>query len=84
MTTKKTASKKPAAKKKAPAEFNATRRVDYAKGARVKVLRKNGDTVPGRVHSVVEHATGYQIYVNIGTDDRPNIKGYRPVQVKGF
>lgn len=80
MATKKTATKKtPAAKPKAEVF-----RTDYKPGARVKVTRRNGDVVAGRVVEIFTKATGAFIKVNYGTKQMPLVGDFRPRVVKGY
>lgn len=82
MSSKKTAPvKKTAAKKAMPV---AKPRSDYAKGARVKITRRDGTEVRSRVEYVEVKATGPFIFANVGTKDKPNVKGFRPAVVRGF
>ena len=82
MASKKTAPvNKTAAKKATPV---AKPRSDYAKGTRIKIARRNGEEVRSRVERVEVKDTGPFIYANIGTKDRPNIKGFRPRVVKAY
>lgn len=83
MATKKTAAKKTATKK-APAAKAEVFRSDYKPGARVKVTRRNGDVVAGRVVEVFSKATGAFIKVNYGTKRMPLIGDFRPRVVKGY
>lgn len=83
MATKKTAAKKTATKK-APAAKAEVFRSDYKPGARVKVTRRNGDVVAGRVVEVFSKATGAFIKVNYGTKQAPQVGDFRPRMVKGY
>jgi hypothetical protein len=86
MTSKKTPTKKPAAKA-------AVSRTDYKVGTRVKVKRRD-DTESSGYTAQVPHikketcvetkATGSFIYVNIGDKKNPLIKGFRPARVRGY
>ena len=73
-------SKKTVSKKTAPAKP----RSDYAKGARVKITRRDGTEVRTRVIRVETKTTGAFIFADVGTKDKPDIKGFRPAVVKGF
>lgn len=70
-------STKPAAKKAAPAKA-------FAIGARVKVTRKTGAVVAGRVVNQYVKKTGAFVTVDIGTKDMPIHKAYRLPSVKGY
>ena len=88
MATKKTAAKKATPKKtaakKAPVTKAEVFRTDYKPGARVKVTRRNGDVVAGRVVEVFTKATGAFIKVNYGTKQMPLVSDFRPRVVKGY
>lgn len=76
MAAKKTVSKKTTAPVKP--------RSDYAKGARIKITRRDGTEVRTRVEYVEVKTTGPHIFANVGTKDKPDIKGFRPARVRGF
>lgn len=82
MASKKTPAKKTAAKKAAPVA--AKPRSDYKAGTRIKIARRNGEEVRSRVEYVEVKATGPFIFANIGTKDKPNVRGFRPAVVKAF
>lgn len=88
MATKKTATKKATPKKTATKKASAAKaevfRSDYKPGARVKVTRRNGDVVVGRVVEVFSKATGAFIKVNYGTKQMPLVGDFRPRMVKGY
>lgn len=77
----KTPAKTPAKKTKAA---TPAFRTDYKAGARVKVTRRVGDAVPGRVTEVITKKTGAFIGVDIGTKAAPNVMWARPSKVKGY
>ena len=87
---KKAPVKKPAAKKapakKAPAKAapKPAYRTDYKPDTRVKVTRRDGTVVSGRVVSVEKKTTGSFITVNVGTKQVPILLALRPAKVKGF
>lgn len=80
------------AKKAVPAKAPAKKtkavvanfRTDYKAGARVKVTRRAGDPVPGRVTEVIKKQTGHFIGVDIGTKAAPNVMWARPSKVRGY
>ncbi len=80
--------KKAVPAKKAPAKKTkaviANWRTDYKAGARVKVTRRSGDPVPGRVTEVIKKQTGHFIGVDIGTKAAPNVMWARPSKVRGY
>lgn len=81
-TTKKTNSKKIAAKKVVkPA---AKPRSDYKANARVKVKRRDGKEYGGFVTRVKKTPTGPFIVVNIGTKAVPIMIEARPAKVRGY
>ena len=82
MATKKTVSKKTVSKKIAASA--AKPRSDYSKGTRIKIARRNGEEVRSRVEYIETKATGPFIFANVGTKDRPDIKGFRPAVVKAY
>lgn len=84
MATVKTATKttkKPEPKKKAA---TLAFRTDYKPDTRVKVTRRGGDTITGRVVSVFVKKTGPFIKVNVGTKDKPLLKDFRPRVVRSY
>ena len=91
-TKKIAAPAKAPAKKAVPAKTPAKKtkaatpafRTDYKAGARVKVTRRVGDAVPGRVTEVITKKTGAFIGVDIGTKAAPNVMWARPSKVKGY
>lgn len=90
-TTKTPAAKKPTAKRvtvKAPVAKPAAKKAapvkQFAAGARVKVTRKTGEVVNGRVVKQYVKATGPFVTVDIGVKGSPNEKSYRLPNVKGY
>lgn len=77
-----TTTKKTTPAKKAPAK--PAHRIDYKAGARVKVTRRSGEAVPGRVTEVIKKQTGHFVGVDIGTKAAPSVIWARPSKVKGY